>query len=139
MFGIDHVYCDCGSSPSLQTVTLDRLSTDTASSILSTLASREISAVTLERVAADGIADVDSLAARLVSEQFTSLPRLNRVGIEIRPTAKWRVRLGGTIGERKQDIENEMDGLFSKLRGVFGVRVYTGICWDQFEDGLSDK
>jgi len=128
----DHGQFDCGFSSSLQTIELRSLSAETANSILPTISSREISTITLMYIVADGIADVDALAALLTSDQFTSLPKLNCLKIEILPNDVWYDRLDGTREERQRVVVAEMDGPFGKLRDVFGERLESEIPWDHF-------
>jgi len=136
-FGIDDV--DLSSNTSLQTIHLEYLEANSAASILSAISSRDLSTIELKRFKADGIADVDALVAILGSNQFTVLPKLNRVYVNIRPTNKWREHLAGTGEERKQVVVTELDGPFSKLRGVFGERLETEIHWEFLSDYIDPK
>jgi len=120
---------DSSSNTSLQTIDLYGFAVNIAAFILSTISSRDLSTVKLSMVSADEVADVDALAVILVSKQFTSLPKLNRIHVQIMPTEKWRGRLAGTVEERRQIMVAEIDGPFSKLRDVFGERLEDDIFW----------
>jgi len=120
---------DCSPNTSLRSIHLQYFKANSAASIFSTISSRDVSAVKLERIEANGIADVDALAAILLSNQFTSLPKLNSVYVQITPAEKWKDHLVGKVAVRKQVAGSEIDGSFRNLRGVFGERLETAIDW----------
>lgn len=120
---------DCSVNTSIQTARFFTLTLTNAISILSTLASQDISTLDLDGVTVESITQLNALVDCLTSPYMLSLPKLQHINLIVKTTgtATWTVPQGIGSHNKKMIVLAKAKGCLQRLQDIFGERVHTDV------------